>query len=246
MSSNTFPASTGYASLTEANDPLVLSPEVANTVLAKAPWQRFAVVGDSIARGTGDPWPGYASTPWADRVAHFLRMIQPSLTYLNTGEIGATIEQVRAQQVPRALDFGPNLLHVSCGGNDLLARDVDLSAVERRLDELCDLGAQAGAQLSLLTHCDNFTGRFRAARPRFEAFCDIVRRGAARLDAILTDIWDHPARHRTGWLSNDELHFTMAGHAVLASDVVMSLAKAINSRAEGTSARRGSNAESTT
>ncbi|MFD6464128.1 SGNH/GDSL hydrolase family protein, partial [Streptomyces roseolus] len=81
---------------TEANDPLLLAPEDSVRRLTGAPWRRFAVLGDSIARGAGDPTPGYAPTWWADRVAATLSAANPGLAYLNTGKIGATSGQVLA------------------------------------------------------------------------------------------------------------------------------------------------------
>lgn len=219
-------AQTDTETLTEANDPMLLPAAAARELLRGLPWQRFAVVGDSVAAGTGDPWPGYDDIPWAGRLAATMTAVRPDLTYLNTGVYGVTTDQVRREQLSTALDFRPDLIHVSSGANDLLYRS-DLADVERDLDSLCAVLAASGAQLSLFTLADAFTDRLSRFRPTFAAYADIVRRVAATHDAILTEFWDHPARLRTSWLSADRIHLTRAGHAVVATEVTRTLGQFI-------------------
>ncbi|MGN0124549.1 SGNH/GDSL hydrolase family protein [Rhodococcus rhodochrous] len=209
----------------ELDDPMVLTPQAAREMMTGMPWSRFAVIGDSIAAGTGDPWPGYAEVPWADRVASTMRSVRPEVAYLNTGAVGATIGEVLSGQMGAVLDFGPDLVHVNCGGNDLFLHNAGIGSVERDLDELCAAVTAGGARLSMFTLADAFTGPMLPLRPRFVEFADVVRRVARRHDAILTEFWDHPARLRRNWLSADRIHLTMAGHAVVASEVTRSLAR---------------------
>ncbi len=207
----------------ESDDPLVLTPATARQLLADTGWRRYAVIGDSIAAGIGDPWPGYADVSWADRVADALGS-RPDSAYLNTGRMGATILDVETEQLGSVLDFRPDLVHISCGGNDLFLHGADPHDVEDDLDTLCSMVATTGATLSMFTLADVFVDEFRSLRPRFIEFADIVRRVAARYDAVLTEFWDHPARLRGNWLSADHIHLTMAGQAVVASEVARSLA----------------------
>ncbi|MFE2995272.1 SGNH/GDSL hydrolase family protein [Nocardia sp. NPDC059246] len=210
---------------TEATDPFTLSDPAAAAILRDVPFRRFAVTGDSTAAGTGDPWPGYDTVPWADRVARWLLAAHPSTDYLNTGVLGAVIADVTAGQLPALEAFRPDLVHVTCGGNDLFLRNARLSDVEAALDELCTRVAATGARLSLFTLADSFTGRMAPLRPLFAGFADAVRRVAERHDAILTEFWDHPARLRPNWLSADLIHLTMAGHAVVAAEIAENLAR---------------------
>ncbi|MGW5111943.1 SGNH/GDSL hydrolase family protein [Nocardia sp. NPDC004123] len=209
----------------EATDPFTLSDPAAAAILRDVPIRRFAVIGDSTAAGTGDPRPGYDTVPWADRVARWLLAAHPSADYLNTGVPGAVVADVTAGQLPVLEAFGPDLVHVTCGGNDLFLRNARLPEVEAALDELCTRVAATGARLSLFTLADSFTGRMAPLRPLFAGFADAVRRVAERHDAILTEFWDHPARLRPDWLSADLIHLTMAGHAVVAAEIAKNLAR---------------------
>lgn len=50
----------------EISEPFCVSPDQAVVLLAHAPWRRFAVIGDSLSAGTGDPSPGYPPLGWPD------------------------------------------------------------------------------------------------------------------------------------------------------------------------------------
>ncbi|MEV6062524.1 SGNH/GDSL hydrolase family protein [Nocardia asteroides] len=226
---STAPLSDPY---TEADDPLLLSHAQAVALLDGAPWQRFAVLGDSIAAGTGDPSPGYAATGWADRVAAVLSSVNPALVYRNTGRIGATSTQVRQRQLPQVLEFAPDLVHVNCGGNDLFEAGGDPNRLHDNLSAMCEALAAIGAQLSVFTVADVWEvermAPMRPMRERMAAMNEVVRTVAVEYDAVLTEFWDHPVRTRPTLMSADLIHFTTSGHAVVATEVVRSLAQRID------------------
>ncbi|GAD87243.1 SGNH/GDSL hydrolase family protein [Nocardia asteroides NBRC 15531] len=217
---------------TEADDPLLLSRAQAVALLDGAPWQRFAVLGDSIAAGTGDPSPGYAATGWADRVAAVLSSVNPALVYRNTGRIGATSTQVRERQLPQVLEFAPDLVHVSCGGNDLFEAGGDPNRLHDNLSAMFEELAAIGAQLSVFTVADVWEvermAPMRPMRERMAAMNEVVRAVATEYDAVLTEFWDHPVRTRPTLMSADLIHFTTSGHAVVATEVVRSLARRVD------------------
>lgn len=215
--------------LTEQTDPYCLSPAEAAALLAGAPWRRFAVIGDSLARGTGGPTPGYAHLPWADRVADVLRGVDPDLTYRNTGVVGVTASETLAEQVPGLLAFEPDLVHISCGGNDLWRRRLDFATLEATLRSIFDAAAGTGALLTTfglgrafnITAVPGFADRVRALN-------DLSRRIAADYDAVLVDMWDHPINDRPTLISADGIHFSASGQAVVAAETIKALAGRIS------------------
>ncbi|WP_405180179.1 SGNH/GDSL hydrolase family protein [Nocardia sp. NBC_01377] len=150
---------------TEADDPMLVPADAARELLDGAPWRRFAVIGDSVALGVGDPSPGYLTSGWSDRVAAVLRSVNPELAYLNTGRVGATIGEVIAEQLGPALDFRPDLIHVTCGGNDLFARGGP-EEIRKDLDALFAALSRSGAQIFTFILADVWeTERMAPMRP---------------------------------------------------------------------------------
>jgi lysophospholipase L1-like esterase len=211
----------------EIADPHCLSESEAAALLSGAPWQRFAVMGDSFAEGIGGPCPGYADEPWAERVAGALRANQPDLAYLNTGKMGLRTAEVYKTQLDAVLEFRPDLVNVAAGGNDLFVPEPDLDGVEADLDAIYGALREQGAHFFTFTVANVFD-RFpelAAFKARIDALNGRIRAVAARHDATLIEMWDHPVRLSPKLMSSDGVHFSMQGHAVLASEVVKALAK---------------------
>ena len=210
---------------TEDNDPFCLPVEDAAALLLDAPWRRFAVFGDSLSAGTGDASPGYADLGWADRVANILRRVVPDLAYLNTAEIGADTSAALAGQADRILEFGPDLLHVPCGANDIVRRTPDFDSIEATLRQMYNLASGTGAQLVTFT-----LGRaylvpvFPDWAERVRTLNRITRTLAAAHGAVVVDMYDHLVNDREDLLSADRIHFSTLGQAVMATEVVKGLA----------------------
>ncbi|NUS42250.1 MAG: SGNH/GDSL hydrolase family protein [Mycobacteriaceae bacterium] len=207
--------------LSEATDPLCLDAEQARDLLAGVPWRRFASVGDSIAVGIGDARPGYAPHGWPDRCAAALAAAHPQAAYLNTGVVGATTEQVLADQLDHVLGFRPDLVNVVCGANDLWLAGADLDSTAARLEQIFATVAGSGAQLSTFTLADVFvTDSLRTVRDAIAGLNDVIRALALRYDAVFVDFWQHPLRTRPDLVSADGIHFAAAGHAVVAAELI--------------------------
>jgi hypothetical protein len=101
----------------EAADPDVLGVHDEHALLRGTPWRRFAVLGDSIAEGVGDPVDGYLTLDWSRRVARGLRSHRPSLAYRNLGVRGLRAADVRERQLEEALRWAPDLAAVCAGGS---------------------------------------------------------------------------------------------------------------------------------
>lgn len=212
----------------EAADPYCLAEGEGGLLLRGAPWTSFAVVGDSLAEGLGDPLPGYRTASWADRVAEALRAAVPDLAYTNLGVRGLTAAQVRETQAERAAALAPDLLAVVCGGNDLLLPGFSAARLEHELGRLLDRLAAPGRTFVVFMLAD-----VAAAVPELRggpleqgvatlnaAMC----RAAAAHDTVVVPMYDHPAVADRDLYSADLVHASARGHAVIAAAAVRELA----------------------
>ncbi|MFI7190295.1 SGNH/GDSL hydrolase family protein [Nocardia nova] len=213
---------------TETTDPLCLPIEQSSAFLAGAPWRRFAVIGDSLALGTGDSVAGYLPMTWADRVVTALEPVVPHLACLNTGTEGATSRDVRDHQLQTVAAFDPDLVHIVCGGNDMWSERVDFTEVEWNLGIIFGKFRLAGAQLLTFAVHDCVTENGdRKLRARFHRYNQILRRVASRQGASVIDLWQHPLQSRPNWLSTDRIHPTHSSQAIIAAEVVRTLQRLI-------------------
>lgn len=210
--------------LTEATDPDVLSPEQSAIILADAPWRRFGVFGDSLSLGVGDATPGYDDLGWPKRVERVLRRVHPDLTHLNTARVGATTAQALHEQAKRIEEFGPELLHLNSGANDILRRNPDWDRIEDDLRVMYEWAARTGAQLSVITLGRAFeVPAFPDFRDRVIRLNDITRTLAAEYDVVVAECWNHALNDRPNLLSEDLIHFATMGQAIIASVMIQAL-----------------------
>lgn len=220
-----------FSHTAEAGDPHCLRPGEAAALLAGHPWRRFAVLGDSIAEGVGDPLPGYHRLPFADRVAHELAAARPGLAYLNLGLRGLRVREVRARQLAPALAFAPDLALVVCGANDAFrpgyenradAVDAEEAAIVRALQ-------QSGAlviTMSLFVFPDFPNLPSWLTPTPSERLAMLARRTAAlagTLAAVHVNLADHPAAADPGIVSADALHINARGQAIAAAETIRRL-----------------------
>ena len=204
--------------MTEATDPDGLSPDKGARHLVGAPWHRFGVFGDSLSLGVGDATPGYDDRGWSARIVHVLRRVHPDLAYLNTAKVGATTAQAMQEQAAQIEKFGPDLLHLNSGANDIMRRTPDWSRIEDGLRAMYEWATGTGAQLSVFTLGRAFViPAFPDFRDRVVHLNGITRTLAAEYDAAVTDCWDHSLNDRSDLLSEDRIHFATTGQAVIAS-----------------------------
>lgn len=214
--------------LTESTDPYCVSDETAAAILVGAPWRRFASMGDSLSAGTSDPSPGYRTLPWPERVRGVLELVNPGLAYLNTGEIGATTRRIIASQTEAIVEFGPDLLHLPSGANDIFHPDPSFERIEDNLRELYAIASSTGAALTVFTLVRRFVvPQIPDFADRVERINAITRRLAIEHGAVLVETWNHPINDRPDLLSADQIHLASAGQAVLATEVVRALASAL-------------------
>lgn len=214
----------------EQDDPLCIDNAHAKILLRDSPWRRFAILGDSNAEGCGDSVSGYADGGWPIRVVQWLRSVSPSLEYLNTAVQGATSAEVVERQLPKVLEFRPDLAYPVCGSNDLWVERPDFGRMNANLHHVASELATSGAQIIMSTMADNFEAeRMQPLRERVIEFNRIVEQTARDVDAILIDLWLHPVRLRDRVLSKDLMHYSMMGQAAIAATVAETLSAAISS-----------------
>lgn len=212
----------------EHRDPFVLKPGESRSLLAGAPWKRFAVLGDSLAEaGAGDTTPGYFTLSWADRVA--AELATPG--YINLAHERLTAAEIAATQLDEAIAWQPDLVAVIGGGNDILRADPDLAAAEAALETIYRRSRRAGADVVAITLMDPspIFGDDRLAR-RIGALNAMIRHTAARAGAAVVDMAIRPFADDRSIYSADLKHPNMRGHALVASAVVEQLGELIRNR----------------
>jgi len=172
----------------------------------------FAALGDSFTEGLDDPRPAGGFRGWADRVADTLAERAPGFRYANLAVRGKLLDQVIAEQVPRAIELAPDLVSLAAGGNDILrGRDVDVLA--SHFESAVTRLQAAGCRVLVFTGFD--PGIFpviRLLRGRIAAY-DMHLRGIADDHGCgLVDLWSMRAlRDPRAW-SVDRLHLAAEGH----------------------------------
>jgi lysophospholipase L1-like esterase len=224
MSETTYP--------NELVDPDVLATHEEHALLRGAPWRRFAVIGDSIAEGIGDPVDGYRTLDWSKRVARGLRSHHPGLAYLNLGSRGLRAGEVRERQLTEALLFAPDLTAVTAGANDAMARLYDAGAVEAELDAIVGPLRDAGSDVLLFTLFDA-SNAIPLPEPygsrlgdRMATLTLMTRAVADRHGALLVDCASHPRGEDPSIYSADLIHLNMRGHAIAAAAAIQTLGAA--------------------
>jgi lysophospholipase L1-like esterase len=211
----------------EARDPYLLSPAEQSELLAGHPWSRFAVLGDSIARGMGDPSEGYVTATWGGRVAAALAREREGVTYANLARHHAKAAEIRDSQLGPALDLEPDLVAIVGGGNDVLAEELDLAAVKAALDDIVVALIDSGATVVTYEALD-FPRAF--PDPAFEKFnrrlVDLyaaTRAIARERRTVHVDLYTQPWSGERSCFSADLQHPTMRAQALCASATVRAL-----------------------
>jgi lysophospholipase L1-like esterase len=215
----------------ELADPDCLSDGEAAALLASHPWRRLAVLGDSVANGPFFPVPGYRDLRWNDRVAAELRATAPGLQYLNLGVQNLLTREVRAGQLEPALEFGPDLALVVCGGNDAFrpAYAEQAEAVDAELAAMLTALAAAGAHLVTIgifdvSHSPSLPDRYRLSlRRRLALQAEHMRTVAARFDCVHVDLSQHPRAADPDIYAPDGKHGNARSDAIAAAEVVRAL-----------------------
>jgi hypothetical protein len=174
--------------------------------------------------------------PWCDRIAAALRAHQPGLAYRNLGVSNTPAAEVAAGQLPGALDFGPDLALVACGGHDILQFSYDADAVTGAIRAI--VSALAGSGATVVT-VGLFDGSYSPVVPepyrkplqeRLHGLSVATRGIASELGTLHIDLTWHPAAQEPDLYASDGKHGTMRGHAISAAEVIRGLGAELAAR----------------
>ncbi|MBY8880644.1 SGNH/GDSL hydrolase family protein [Actinacidiphila acidipaludis] len=190
---------------------------------------RFAVLGDSLSEGLGDPLPGGGWRGWAGILAEALG---DDVVLLNSARSGARSADVAGPQLAAALRHRPHLASVVVGGNDTLRGGFAIGRVAAELH--ATVGALRAAGAEVLTACLPDPGTvlglpWPLARPlgrRMRALNDTVHALSDHHGTLHVHVAERPWSTSPGSLSADRLHPSEAGHRLLARDFHAVLAAA--------------------
>ncbi|MFE7617481.1 SGNH/GDSL hydrolase family protein [Streptomyces sp. NPDC057496] len=214
----------------ELSDPYCMAPDTAAELLRDLPWNRLVVMGDSVTAGVMDPLPGYRERSFADRFTDALAATRPGLAAVNLATPHLLLDGIRDQQLIPALDFGPDVVMVSAGGNDAF-RSFDPKTLRARLAALLTPLAESGALVVTIglfdlarsglvppEHADNMARRF-------DELDRVTAELARALGGIHIDTHHHPLAADPGIYAADRVHANARGHAVAFAAIATTLAQ---------------------
>jgi lysophospholipase L1-like esterase len=193
---------------------------------------RMVCLGDSFTEGMCDELrPDGHHVGWSDRVAlGLVRADLPDLPapieYANLAVRGKLLDQVIAEQLPRALAMRPELVTFHAGPNDVLRPGTDQAALMARYEAAVIRLVDAGARVVLFTSLTRAGGSGRVAdrlEARFHRFNRTVRVVAARHGCVLVDDDAVSVLADRRFWAVDRLHLNALGHARVAANVLASL-----------------------
>ncbi|WP_067822012.1 SGNH/GDSL hydrolase family protein [Nocardia inohanensis] len=217
--------------LTEDTDPYAVPTATAVEMLCGAPWKRMITMGDSVAEGIREPVPGYADLSWSQRLEAVLGAIHPDFTARNLGRRDLTTAEVRATQLDAALEFGPDLAFVTCGGNDMLRPGFDPDRVRAELTTMVSALRARGAEVVTiglldLTQAELVPAKYaESVSAATRALARVTEEVSAAHGAVFVQFLDHPLTTDPSIYSSDRLHFNARGHAFAAGLKIHALAR---------------------
>jgi len=204
-------------------------------------WRRYVALGDSFTEGLWDvPGgaaasrtdlndPGLRCRGWADLLAgHLADRVADAdgepVRYANLAVRGKLLAPILREQVPAALELGPDLVSLIGGGNDLLRTGSDPDTMAAGLEEAVVRLRAGGADVLLGTGVDArdspLVGR---TRPLVGVLNAHVWTIARRHDAHVLDLWGMRSLRDWRMWAPDRIHLTTQGHRRVAQAALVAL-----------------------
>ncbi|WP_406457367.1 SGNH/GDSL hydrolase family protein [Streptomyces sp. NBC_00876] len=193
--------------------------------------ESYAAIGDSFTEGVGDPGPDGTFVGWADRFAVLLADQLPdpdaatgtagtahgNFGYANLAVRGRLLDQIVAEQVPRARELAPDLVSFCAGGNDIIRPGTDPDDVAERFERaVAELTQSVGTVMVTTGFDTRNVPVLRHLRGKIATYTAHVRSIADRYDCPVLDLWSlRSVQDRRAW-DNDRLHLSPEGHTRVA------------------------------
>ena len=176
----------------------------------------FVAIGDSFTEGLHDPGPDGGYRGWADRAADAMVRRRPGFRYANLAIRGKLLDEVLAEQLPRAVELAPDLVSLAAGGNDIL-RGSDVDTLAAHFEPGVAKLQAAGCRVVIFTGFDpRIFPVIRWLRGRIAAYNMHLRGIADDYGCDLVDLWSMRVLNDTRAWSPDRLHLTAEGHRQVA------------------------------
>lgn len=146
------------------------------------------------------------------------------LAYANLAVRGRLLGGILEEQVPAALELGPDLVSLIGGGNDLLRPGADPDRLAADLEDAVVRLRAAGADVLLGTGMDTrHSPVIRRTRSRTAVLNAHVWSIARRHGAHVLDLWGMRSLHDWRMWADDRIHLTTEGHRRVAQGALESL-----------------------
>ncbi|MFF5920533.1 SGNH/GDSL hydrolase family protein [Streptomyces flavochromogenes] len=180
----------------------------------------YAAIGDSFTEGVGDPGPDGTYVGWADRFAVLLADQLPehdAFRYANLAVRGRLLDQIVAEQVPRAKELAPDLVTFCAGGNDIIRPGTDPDEVAERFERaVAELTSAVGTVMVTTGFDTRGVTLLKHLRGKIATYNGHVRAIADRYDCPVLDLWSlKSVQDRRAW-DDDRLHLSSDGHTRVA------------------------------
>ncbi|MCJ0873226.1 SGNH/GDSL hydrolase family protein [Streptomyces sp. AP-93] len=220
----------------------VWAPVAATTTSKTKTIGSYAALGDSFTEGVGDPGPGDTFLGWADRLAVLLADRREEgheesgdsgdsgdssdsgeyagsggFRYANLAVRGRLLDQIVAEQVPRAKELAPDLVTFCAGGNDIIRPGSDPDDVAQRYEAAVrDLAGSVGLVVITTGFDTRDVPVLKHMRGKIATFSAHVRSIADRYECPVLDLWSlKSVQDRRAW-DDDRLHLSPEGHTRVA------------------------------
>nr|WP_323376962.1 SGNH/GDSL hydrolase family protein [Streptomyces smaragdinus] len=175
----------------------------------------YVAIGDSFTEGVGDPGPDGSLVGWADRFAALLAggARGGGFRYANLAVRGRLLDQIVAEQVPRAVELGPDLVSFCAGGNDIIRPGTDPDDVAERFEAaVAELTSEIGTVLVTTGFDTRGVPVFKHLRGKIATYTAHVRAIADRYECPVLDLWSlRSVQDPRAW-DADRLHLSPDGH----------------------------------